>query len=175
MAYGQQPYGQHGFGQGGYSQQPPPYGQPPQYAPPPYQQQPYQPPVQQYAPPKARRRREEVPTGGHVSDEDERWAVPAYVGMFVTGFIAPAVVYLVKGRTSRFARFHAAQALNLFIAMFACNLVAFLVTYFVGTTGLLITLLIVAGEFFCVVKAAIGANRYEWYRLPTFVAWPVIR
>jgi uncharacterized membrane protein len=95
--------------------------------------------------------------------------------MFVAWFIVPAIVYLAKGRSSRFARFHAVQALNLSIAMTACNLVAFAVTYFVGVTGLLITLAVIAIEFFCVVKAAIGANRCEWYRLPSIAAWPILR
>jgi uncharacterized membrane protein len=116
-----------------------------------------------------------MPTGGPVSDEDERWAVPAYVGMFVVGFIAPAIVYLAKGRTSRFARFHAVQALNLSIAMTACTLVAVVSMYFIGMTGLFITLAVLAVEYFCVVKAAIGANRCEWYRLPSIAAWPILR
>lgn len=168
--YAQPGYGQGGYGQGGqgghqYPQQP--YGAPPQ---------PYALPPAGYAPPRpAKRRREPMPAGGPVSDEDERWAVPAYVGIFVVGFIAPAIVYLAKGRSSRFARFHAVQALNLSIAMTACTLVAFVSMYFVGMTGLLITLAVLAVEYFCVVKAAIGANRFDWYRLPSIAAWPILR
>jgi uncharacterized membrane protein len=169
--YGQQaPYAQPGYGQGGHPQQP--YGSPPPQ---------YDVPPQQYAPPyaappqTARRRRPETPAGGPVTDKDERWAVPAYVGMFVLGFIAPAIVYVAKGRSSRFARFHAAQALNLFIAMFACTFIALLLAYLTGMTGLLITLAVLAADCFCVIKAAIGANRCEWYRLPSIVAWPIVR
>ncbi|GAA4614041.1 hypothetical protein GCM10023195_61140 [Actinoallomurus liliacearum] len=113
--------------------------------------------------------------GGPVTDEDERWAVPAYVGMFVVGFVAPAIVYLARGRSSRFARFHAVQALNLSIAMVVCNLLAFSTLYLIGMTGLLVMLAVLAVEFFCVVKAAIGANRCEWYRLPSIAAWPIFR
>ncbi len=116
-----------------------------------------------------------MPTDGPVSDEDERWAVPAYIGMFVGGLIAPAIVYIVKGRTSPFARFHAAQALNLFIASTVCNLIALILIYRLAVPGLLIALLTMAGESFCIIKAAIGANRCEWYRLPAIVAWPIIR
>lgn len=185
-------YGHPGHGQGGHPQQPyghpvphgappyaPPYGgapphqgAPPQHGAPPH---PYGPPPRYAAPPEAKRRREPTPAGGPVTDDDERWAVPAYVGMFVAGFVAPAIVYLARGRTSRFARFHAVQALNLSIAMTACNVVAFALIYLIGMTGLLITLATIAAEYFFIVKAAIGANRCEWYRLPSFAAWPVIR
>lgn len=170
--HGHSPYAQHGYpqpgyGQGGYQYPQQPHGAPPQQ---------YALPPAGYAPPQpAKRRREPMPTGGPVSDEDERWAVPAYVGMFVVGFIAPAIVYLAKSRTSRFARFHAVQALNLSIAMTACTLVAFVSMYFIGVLGLFITLAVLAVEYFCVVKAAIGANRCEWYRLPSIAAWPILR
>jgi uncharacterized membrane protein len=193
MTYGQQhghqpygqPYGQPGYGQG--APQPPPYGPPPQYPPQ------YNAPPQQYAPPQhyappgqgrpprrqdgpaqaPRRRRAETPTGGPVFDEDERWAVPAYVGMFVSGFVAPAIVLAAKGRTSQFARFHAVQALNLFVAMFACTFTALLLAYFKGPGWLPLVLAVLAIDCFCVIKAAIGANRCEWYRLPALVAWRI--
>ncbi|GAA0317030.1 DUF4870 domain-containing protein [Actinoallomurus spadix] len=170
--YGQGGYGQGGYGQGGYGQGGHPGGYPPQ----PYGAPPVQHPAPGYAPPApAKRRREPMVPGGPVTDEDERWAVPAYVGMFVVGFVAPAIVYLAKGRASRFARFHAVQALNLSIAMIVCDLLAFAAMYFFGMPGLLIALAVVAVEFFCVVKAAIGANRCEWYRLPSVAAWPIFR
>jgi uncharacterized membrane protein len=168
---GQGPYGQPGYGQ--------PYGQP-GYGP---GGQPYGPPPQQYAPPgqyapppaKASRRRPEIPTGGPVSDEDERWAVPAYVGMFVTGFVAPAVVLALRGRSSHFARFHATQALNLFVVMFLFTFTALVLAYLKGPTWLLLVILVLAADSFCVIKAAIGANRCEWYRLPALVAWRIFR
>jgi hypothetical protein len=163
------PYDRPGYGEGDHPQQPygvprPQHNLPPQYTPP-------------YAPPArtTRRRREDIPTGGPVTDEDERWAVPAYIGMFVVGFIAPAIVYVVKGRTSPFARFHAAQALNLSIVMSVCTVVAFTLAYRTGMTGLLVALVVTAAECFCVIRAAIAANRCEWYRLPTLIAWPIVR
>ncbi len=128
-----------------------------------------------YAPPAGRRRRAPMAAAGPVTDEDERWAVPAYVGMFVSGFVAPAIVYFAKGRSSSFARFHAVQALNLWIAMTVCNLVVYGLMYVIGFTGLFVALAVVSAEFFCIVKAAIGANRREWYRLPAIAAWPILR
>jgi uncharacterized membrane protein len=199
--YGQGAPPQPPYGQGAPPQ--PPYGQgaPPQ---PPYgrgapQQPPYPPPPQYYAPPQhpapsgpgrpprgaweqqpspyteapAPRRRQH-PADGPVSDEDERWAVPAYVGMFVTGFIAPAIVLAARGRTSPFARFHAVQALNLFIAMAVCTVAAFLPAYLRGVDWLPLTLAVVAADCACVIRAAITANRREWRRLPAILAWPIV-
>lgn len=144
---------------------PHPYDAPPRYGS----------PVPGQVPPAGRRRREPGPVSGPVSDEDERWAVPAYVGMFVGGLIAPAIVYLAKGRSSPFARFHAVQALNLCVAMTVADLAAYGLLYVIGFPGLFIALAVVAAECFCVVRAAIGANRREWYRLPSLVAWPILR
>jgi uncharacterized membrane protein len=200
MSHGQQPggpYGQPPYGQPGYGGQQPPYGPPPQqyappqhYAPPakgrgsrrarrqdwqhdPYGGQggpdPYPVPVQ------GRRRRAEAPTGGPVTDEDERWAVPAYVGMFVSGFVAPAIVLAAKGRTSPFARFHAVQALNLFVVVFLATFVSLLLSYLKGPGWLPLLFAVLAGDCFLVIRAAIGANRCEWYRLPAIVAWPIFR
>ena len=197
--YGQ-PQGQPGYGQG--APRPARYVQAPQYGSPP---QPYAPPQGhappgQGRPPRRRRRRQtgppdphgppgpyagvpapgrkrrpETPTGGVVTDDDERWAVPAYVGMFVSGFVAPAIVLATKGRTSNFARFHAVQALNLFVVIFTGTLIAFLLAYFKGPGWLPLVLAVLAADCFVVTKAAIGANRCEWYRLPAIVAWPIFR
>jgi uncharacterized membrane protein len=191
MSYGQQPggpYGQPPYGQLGYGGQQPSYGPPPQYNAPPQQ---YAPPQNhdpygqqgQYAPPdpyagvpvQGRRRRAEAPTGGPVTDEDERWAVPAYVGMFVSGFIAPAIVLAAKGRTSPFARFHAVQALNLFVVVFIATFISLLLAYLNGLGWLPLLFAVLAADCFLVIRAAIRANRCEWYRLPAIVAWPIFR
>ncbi|GLY90036.1 DUF4870 domain-containing protein [Actinoallomurus iriomotensis] len=177
MTYGQHhggpPYGGQPYGQ-------PPYGGQPQYGPQQYPRPGYAlpghpaPPHDPYAAPE-KRRRPETPTGGPVDDEDERWAVPAYVGMFVSGFVAPAIVLAAKGRTSHFARFHAMQALNLFVAMFVCTSLSLLLAYFKGPDWLLLVLLALAADCFFTTRAAIGANRCEWYRLPVLVAWRIFR
>jgi len=143
------------------------YGPQPQYGPPG--------PYAAITAPEGRRRRAETPTGGPVTDEDERWAVPAYVGLFVSGFIAPAIVLAAKGRTSPFARFHAVQALNLFVVVFATTFTSLLLAYLKGPGWLPLLFAVLAADCFVVVKAAIGANRCEWYRLPAVVAWPIFR
>jgi uncharacterized protein len=119
--------------------------------------------------------RPERPSSGPVSTEDERWAVPAYVGMFVSGFVAPAIVLFVKGRTSDFARFHAAQALNLFVVIFIGTFVSLLLAYLKGVAWLPLVFLVLAADCFVTVWAAIRANRCEWYRLPAIVAPRIFR
>lgn len=199
-AQGQPPHGQPGqagqgqAGQGQASHGPSPTRQdmpwPPRPQARPHAQQ-YAPPQHQAPPGKGRRSRrqaapppgnapDQVPaperrTSGPVGDEDERWAVPAYVGMFVSGFVAPALVLLVKGRTSDFARFHAVQALNLFIVIFIGTVVSLLLAYFNGVAWLPLVLLVLAADCFVTVWAAIRANRCEWYRLPAVVAPRVFR
>ena len=190
MTYGQHPGGHNPYpGRPPYGppQGPPPQGPPPPYAPPypqqvplppggPYGPPPGPPPQAQIPPPKRPpRTRTEIPIGGAVSDEDERWAVPAYIGIFVSGVIAPAIVYAMKRRASPFAHFHARQALNLAIAMSSCNLVALVLAYQRGVTWLMFTLVLLGLESFCLVRAAIGANRREWNRLPKIIAWPIVR
>lgn len=173
-AYGQ--HGQPGYGQG-VQQAPQPYGPPPgphgPYYGPPGRSGLAGPPAGAPAPRKPHRM--ERPAGGPVGDEDERWAVPAYVGMFVSGFVAPLIVLLAKGRTSPFARFHAVQALNLFVVMFAGTFIPMLLAYLKGTGWLPLVFAVLAADCFLVVKAAIGANRCEWYRLPALVAWRIFR
>ncbi|GAB2846331.1 hypothetical protein GCM10027176_57480 [Actinoallomurus bryophytorum] len=179
-----QPDGRPGYGQGA---QQPPQSPPPQYYAPPQHHappghgrrprggQPEQPYPYAAVTVQDRRRRVRAPAGGPVVDEDERWAVPAYVGMFVSGFVAPAIVLVAKGRTSPFARFHAVQALNLFVAVFACTFTALLLAYFKGVAWIPLVLLALAAGSYVVTRAAIGANRCEWYRLPAIVAWPIFR
>ncbi len=172
-------YGQ-GYGQGnlpGYAPGGgPPYGSPNRHA-----QYVAPPPQPQYGPPSTvtdhppKRRGEPHTSGGLVTEDDERWAVPAYIGLFVGGFVAPAIVYAVKRRTSPFARFHAAQALNLFIVMSVANILSFTLAFRIGVTGLMVALAVLAAESFCIIKAAIGANRCEWYRIPPIIAWPIVR
>jgi uncharacterized membrane protein len=119
--------------------------------------------------------RPERPVSGPVGDEDERWAVPAYVGMFVSGFVAPAIVMIVKGRTSGFARFHAAQALNLFVVIFIGTFVPLVLAYLKGVAWLPLVFLVLAADCAVTTWAAIRANRCEWYRLPAFVAPRIFR
>jgi hypothetical protein len=168
MAYGpppspghgqQQNYGQQGYGQPNPGQQGPGqagYGQ--------------QPGWQQQPPP----RTDAMPGQyGPVSHDDKSWALMAYLGQFLVGAIAPAVVFFGKGR-SPFVRRHAAQGLNMGLAAIAMWLVF-------GLLSLLLEPLIwvplgfTAAVMFYLVYAGRAANRGEFRQVPPFVAWPLLK
>jgi uncharacterized protein len=109
---------------------------------------------------------------GPPAHDDRTWALSAYLGQFILGLIAPAIVYLVKNR-SPFVRRHAAQGLNLGIAAVG--------VWVAGGLLCLITfqLLWIPAIFSLVslgflIKGAMAANQGGWYRIPKFVAWPLV-
>ncbi len=55
-------------------------------------------------------------------DDDQQWAMMAYLGLIFFAFVPPLAVYLVKRSESPFIRYHAAQALNLWITVFCYSL-----------------------------------------------------
>ena len=170
--YGQQQYG-HQYGQPQYGQQPQ-YGN--QYAPPSgpaypqagYQAAPGVPgpgPAGYYGPPS--------------QSDDRTWAMLGYLLTFVGGFIAPLIVYLVKKDESPFVRHHAAQALNLAITSAIYSIGLFVLAIIAGAVshglGLLLVLLYFPlGIAFAVylIMAAVAANRFEMYQVPS---WACLR
>jgi uncharacterized Tic20 family protein len=156
---------------------PPQYGN--QYAPPPGPAYPQ--PGYQYGPGVPGR----GPAGyyGPASQSDDRtWAMLGYLLTFVGGFVAPLIVYLVKKDQSPFVRHHAAQALNLAItsaiygiALFVLAIVAGAVSHGVGL--LLFLLYFPLGITFTVylIVAAVAANRFEMYRVPSWACLQLVR
>jgi uncharacterized Tic20 family protein len=110
---------------------------------------------------------------GPVSDDEKTWSLMAYVGQFLVGAIAPAVVYLGKAR-SPFVRKHAAQGLNMGIAAIAVwvvfGLLSLAVEFFIW-----VPLLFTAAVMFFLVYAGRAANRGEFRRVPSAVAWPLLK
>ncbi|MFB4299969.1 DUF4870 domain-containing protein [Actinomadura sp. NTSP31] len=163
--------------------QPPPYGQP-------YGQPPGQPPGPPpegpydsqwgYGPPG-------VPYGpqyGPPRDNDDTWAIFAYVGTLVVSFIAPLVIYLVKMRDSPFARFHAAQALNfqltMLIHLLAVAAVCVPPTIITEQPAFLIPLILpylelLIGQWVFLILGAVKAGKRQYYRFPTFFCFRMIR
>ncbi|GGV03867.1 hypothetical protein GCM10010182_22580 [Actinomadura cremea] len=144
------------------SQHPP--GGPPPGAPPPGAQQPLG------QPPQTR------PMPGHhgpVDDDERTWSLMAYVGQFLVGVIAPAVVYLGKPR-SAFARRHAVQGLNMGLAALAVWIVFGLLSLAVDVL-IWAPLIFTAVVMFFLVYAGRAANRGEFRRVPAVVAWPLIK
>ncbi|MFG2086728.1 MULTISPECIES: DUF4870 domain-containing protein [unclassified Spirillospora] len=110
---------------------------------------------------------------GPVSDDERTWSLMAYVGQFLIGAIAPAIVYVGKAR-SPFVRRHAAQGLNMGLAAIAVWIVG-------GLLSLAVDLLIwlpmgfTAAVMFFLVYAGRAANRGEFRRVPPVVAWPLLK
>ncbi|MQY02750.1 DUF4870 domain-containing protein [Actinomadura macrotermitis] len=169
MAYGPPPSpGRHGgrqqHGQPQYGQQQPAWQQQQQQQPPAWQQQAQQP--RQAAPP--------MPEHfGPVGDDEKSWAIMAYVGQFLVGAIAPAVVYLGKARTP-FIRRHAAQGLNMGIAAIVVWFVGLLLMFALEAL-IWIPVIYSALIMAALVWAAIAANRGEFRKVPAVLAWPLIK
>ncbi|MFF4234832.1 DUF4870 domain-containing protein [Actinomadura geliboluensis] len=110
---------------------------------------------------------------GPGSDDDRTWALMAYVGQFLVGAIAPAIVYFGKAR-SPFVRRHAAQGLNMGIAAIAVWFVFGLLSLAVDVL-IWVPLLFTAAVMFFLVYAGRAANRGEFRRVPAVVAWPILK
>lgn len=164
--YGQGPYGQGPYGQDPYGQ--PPYGQPP-YGPPPGG--PYDP------------RWGHGPPQNHPGEETT-WAVFAYVGNLLIGFLPALIIYFVKKNTSPFTRFHAAQSMNNTLTLLIHLLVVVAVcvppAIIFDTPAFLILLvlpyleLLIAGWVFLIL-GAVKSGKGQYYRFPTFFCFRMIR
>ncbi len=84
--------------------------------------------------------------------------------LLAVGFWGPLIIYLISKPEQRFARHHAAEALNfsitLTIALIVSGLSMLLLIGFV-----LFPIVLIAGLVFHII-AAVAANRGEWYRYP---------
>ncbi|MER7545824.1 DUF4870 domain-containing protein [Actinomadura sp.] len=110
---------------------------------------------------------------GPVSHDDRTWSLMAYVGQFLVGAVAPAIVFFGKPG-SPFVRRHAAQGLNMGIAAitvwFVFGPLSLLVDFFIW-----VPLLFTAAVMFFLVYAGRAANRGEFRRVPAVVAWPILK
>jgi uncharacterized Tic20 family protein len=177
--YGQQPgYGQQQpYGQGGYGQQQPPpqpgYGQPPQQ---PYVQQGYgqQPGYgQQQGYGQVQPYGAAAPMAGPTTAEERQWGMLGHVGMILLGFVAPLIVYLTKKDESQFLKHHGIEGLNFAITQaiyFFINIILMFVLIGFITFPLQYIAMIVFA-----IMAGVAANRGEYYKYPTFMAFPIIK
>ena len=175
----------------------PPHDQPPPGQPPPYHgaygQPPGQPPGPPHGPPSAGPYDPRygygppgVPYGPGMQNpgEETTWAIFAYVGNVLIGFIPPLVIYLVKKNTSPFTRFHAAQSMNYQLTMLIHLLAvaalcappaivmkepAFLVPLILPYLEVLI------GGWVFLILGAVKAGKGQYYRFPTFFCFRMIR
>lgn len=115
--------------------------------------------------------------------DDRIWAMLAYLGIVFFAFLPPVAVYLIKQRESPFVRYHAAQALNLWITVFL-YLVSFLIISAVlaldsASTALAVGVPLIAASgtamLVYAVRAALSASRGEMYRAPAWICTPLVK
>jgi uncharacterized protein len=165
-----------------------PYGQPPGTPPSAYGQSapPHGPPAQGpyagqwgYGPPGNPGQPRTQPMG-----DDTTWTLFAYLGTLLVGFLVPLVIYFVKRNESAFVRFHAAQALNYVITQLCILLLVMVPTIVLAialeTPAILIILapLIlfeIISQYVYLILGTIRSHRGEWYRLPRWLCWRMIR
>ncbi|MCW2883742.1 MAG: hypothetical protein QOE54_1413 [Streptosporangiaceae bacterium] len=132
-----------------------------------------------YSPPSGHRSPQtlQLPPGyrhpGRPTHDDRTWALGAYLGQFILAFVAPGIVYLLKAR-SPFVRRHAAQGLNLGLTGAAVWLIGGLLAQS-SLTLLWFPALFSLVSLAFLIKAAMAANQGDWYRVPRFVAWPLVK
>ncbi|MCW2915392.1 MAG: hypothetical protein JWN52_3460 [Actinomycetia bacterium] len=178
--YGQQPgaapqsYGQQAYG----APQP---GQQHAYGAPPYDPAygPYD-PRWGYGPPG----NPQYPQHGQPTGDDTTMALFCYVGALLGGFIVPLILYLIKKDQSRFVRFHAAQALNYALTQMIV-LLAVIIPLIVAAIALrqpAVAVLIapvwlyeLISPYVWMILGAIRSNRGEWYTLPKWTCFRMVR
>lgn len=126
-----------------------------------------------------------VPSGPPAgAREDTTWALFAYVGTIVVGFLAPLVIYFVKRRDSPFTRFHAAQVLNfeltLLIQLLGVAAVCAVPAILFENPWFLIPIAVpylhaIFGQMIFLILGAVKAGKGEYYRFPAFFCFRMIR
>jgi len=123
------------------------------------------------------------PQGPRGGSDDQTWAMLSYILALFASIIAPLVIYLVKMNSSRYVRFHAAQALNLGITAFIESIAILIVGILlaVATHGLGILLMVLAflalgiAHLVYLILGAVRANQGQWFRIPTIICFRMVR
>src|ERR1022692_3040759 len=124
-----------------------------------------------------------APAPGPAQDGDEAWAMLAYMGAAVLGFVPPVAIYLLKMRSSPFVRAHAAQAVNFAVTMMLYTISALIVGGLLALDSVNAALLTAGGAALLlwlvaltqVTRAALAAIGGGFYQIPSFFCATVIR
>jgi uncharacterized Tic20 family protein len=125
-----------------------------------------------------------APTYGPAGeDDDQLWAMIAYLGLIFFAFLPPLGVYLVKRGESPYVRYHAARALNLWITVFCYSLsfaiiggVLMLDTVPVGlSVGVPLIAAAAVAMLGYAIRGAVAASRGSLYRLPGWICVQAFR
>jgi uncharacterized Tic20 family protein len=120
---------------------------------------------------------------GRSGDDDDRlWAMMGYLGMIFFAFIPPLSIYLLKRSESRYVRFHAAQAVNLWITVSLYSLsfviIGGILTLDAISTALSVGVPLIAAAALALliysVLAAAAAIRGKMYRIPGWICVPIV-
>ncbi|HKB30001.1 MAG TPA: DUF4870 domain-containing protein [Streptosporangiaceae bacterium] len=120
---------------------------------------------------------------GQAGDDDQLWAMMAYLGMIFFAFLPPLAVYLLKRHESRYVRWHAAQALNLWITAFLYTLSFMIIGGILAldtiATALSVGIPLIAATgivmLFYAVRAAVAAGRGGLYQMPSWISVPMVK
>jgi hypothetical protein len=101
---------------------------------------------------------------GPPTGDDRNIAVLTHILGFLTGWLAPLIIWLLKKDSSPYITDHSKEALNFQITMFIAWIVAGVLTFAV-IGCVLMPILLVVDLVFCIL-AAMAASRGEFYRYP---------
>ena len=99
-----------------------------------------------------------------ITQEDKKLAMIANIGGIFVSFIVPLVIFLIKKDQSKFAAYHALQAMVFHVAILIGYLISgALMVVIVGFV--LLPMIGILSLVFSII-AAIAAYRGEWYEIP---------
>ena len=115
-------------------------------------------------------------------DRDDLWGMLCYLGIPFLSFAAPLVILVTRGRSSRFVRQHAIQALNLSLTLLLYTLSALILGAMLAldtlTAALVITVPVLAllwlATLAYLVLAAVAAGSGEPCEIPRWICATII-
>ncbi|MEV0274573.1 MAG: DUF4870 domain-containing protein [Hamadaea sp.] len=107
---------------------------------------------------------------GYANSDEKTWALVAHFGGAITGFIAPLVVFLVKGNESPTVRAHSVAALNFQILWNIISFVSYIIATCLGWLILpLVLFLVPVFPFVIAIIAGLKANEGQLYKYPATI------
>src|SRR5215472_6814654 len=123
------------------------------------------------------------PQGPRGGSDDQTWAMLSYILALFASIIAPLVIYLVKMNSSRYVRFHAAQALNMgitaiieSIAIFIVGIILAVVLHGFGFLLMLLAFLALGiAHLVYLIMGAVRSNQGQLFRVPTIICFRMVK
>jgi uncharacterized protein len=119
---------------------------------------------------------------GAADPGDERLATLSYLGVPFLGPLVPLVIYLLKGRSSAYARRHAAQALNLSITTLLFAVCVLILGVMLALDSIVVALIVAVplavalwlATLAYVIVAGSSANRGDYYPIPSWLCASIV-